>query len=127
MANPQPQQQSTAIANAIADVTAAAQHIVDDRINLLRLQARSDVRVFLGAATMTAAGIGAVIVAVGAGAAAVVWTLALWIPTGLALAIVSVASLVMGVVLTRRSRTRIPTRIDDPAALPEGVAEGGTA
>lgn len=121
MTNPQPQQSSVAIANAIADVTAAAQHIVDERIDLLRLQARNDVRVFLGAATMTAAGIGAVIIAVGAGAAAVVWTLALWIPTGLALAIVSVASLVIGVVLTRRSRKRIPTRLDDHrAALPEG-------
>lgn len=123
MASPQPQDQPTAIANAIADVTAAAQQIVEDRIDLLRLQARNDVRVFLGAATMTAAGIGAVFVAVGAGAAAVVWTLALWIPTGLALAIVAVASLVAGVVLTNRSRKRIPAKLADastPAALPEG-------
>jgi hypothetical protein len=62
-----------------------------------------------------------VVVAVGAGAAAVTWTIALWLPHGAALAIVSGASLLVGVLLTRRARKRIPGRLYEPPALAEGV------
>ena len=107
----------TAIADAIADVTTAAQHIVDERLDLLRLQVRNDARRFLGAAVTTSAGIGAVVVAIGMGAGAVVWTLALWMPTGFALAIVSVVSLLAGVLLTKRARNRLPPRLYDTPAI----------
>jgi hypothetical protein len=107
----------TAIADAIADVTTAAQHIVDERLDLLRLQVRNDARRFLGAAVATAAGIGSVVVGVAMAAGAVVWTLALWMPTGIALAVVSVVSLLAGVVLTKRARKRIPVRLYDTPAI----------
>jgi hypothetical protein len=56
-------------------------------------------------------------------AGAVAWTLALWIPTGLALAIVSITSLLSGVALTKRARKKIALRLHDTAALPEASPE----
>jgi hypothetical protein len=116
-----PASEKTAIADAVADVALAAQRIVDERIDLLRLDLRTDMRTVLGAAVVSAAGIGAVVIAVGAGAAALVWTIALWLPLGAALAIVCIACLGFGVLMTRRARARIPTRLDDAPALPRSA------
>jgi hypothetical protein len=113
--------QQTAIADAIADVTTAAQRILDERLDLLRLQVRDDIRTLLGAAVVSVAGVGAVLIAVVTGAAAVVWTIALWLPLGAALGIVAGASLACGALLTWRARKQIPGRLYEPPALGKGT------
>jgi hypothetical protein len=97
-----------AIADAVADVANAAQRIVEERVELLRLEVRNDMRRIIRASALGASGVVALGVAVGMAAGAVTWTLALWIPFGPALGITAVITGVVGVILSRMARTRLP-------------------
>jgi hypothetical protein len=97
-----------AIADAVADVANAAQRIVEERVELLRLEVRNDMRRILGASALGVSGVVALGVAVGMAAGAVVWTLAIWIPFGPALGITAVLIGVVGVILGRMARKRLP-------------------
>ena len=107
-----------AIAMAIADVASAAQRLVDGRLELLRLEAREDLRRTLAAIAYGGAALTTVSVAVVSAAATVAWTLALWIPAGAALAVVAAISGGAAIVLLRRSRARMPGPRVPLAALP---------
>jgi hypothetical protein len=97
-----------AIADAVADVAHSAQRIVEERIELLRLEVRKDMRRILQASALGASGVVALAVAVGMFAGAVTWTLALWMPFGAALGITAVLTAVVGVVFTTMARRRLP-------------------
>lgn len=97
-----------AIADAVADVAHSAQRIVEERIELLRLEVRSDMRRILRASALGASGVVALAVAVGMAAGSVTWTLALWMPFGAALGITAVLTAVMGIILSHMARSRLP-------------------
>jgi hypothetical protein len=116
-----------AIADAIADVAHSAQRIVEERIELFRLEVRKDMRHILQASALGVSGAVALAVAVGMAAGAVTWTLALWMPFGPALGITAVLTGVAGVVLSVMARSRLPggekaKEQDDKAALEEPAA-----
>lgn len=97
-----------AIADAVADVAHSAQRIVEERIELLRLEVRNDMRRIIRASALGASGVVALAVAVGMAAGSVTWTLALWMPFGAALGITAVLTAVMGIILSRMARSRLP-------------------
>jgi hypothetical protein len=97
-----------AIAEAIADVAHSAQRIVEERIELLRLEVRHDMRRLLRASALGASGVVALAVAMGMAAGSVTWTLALWVPFGAALGITAAVTAVAGVILGRMARMRLP-------------------
>ena len=107
-----------AIANAIADVAGAAQRLVDGRIELLRLEAREDMRRLLSAIAYGGAALMTVSVAVVTAAATIAYTLAVWLPIGAALGVVAAVSGGAAIVLIRRSRARLPGPRVRLAALP---------
>lgn len=111
-----------AIADAIADVAHSAQRIVEERIELLRLEVRKDMRHILQASALGVSGAVALAVAVGMAAGSITWTLALWMPFGAALGITAVLTAVAGVVLSVMARARLPggekaKKEDEEAAL----------
>lgn len=104
----QRQMAEPAIADAVADVAHSAQRIVEERVELLRLEVRNDMRRIFKASALGASGVVALAVAVGMAAGSVTWTLALWIPFGPALGITALVTAVAGIILTRMARTRLP-------------------
>lgn len=102
------QTQEPALADAVADVAHSAQRIVEERIELLRLEVRNDMRRILRASALGASGVVALAVAVGMAAGSVTWTLALWMPFGAALGITAVITAVIGIILSRMARSRLP-------------------
>lgn len=118
------QTREPAIADAVADVAHSAQRIVEERIELLRLEVKKDMRRILQASALGASGVVALAVAVGMAAGAVTWTLALWLPFGPALGITAVLTAVAGIILSRMARARLPggekaEEDDERAALAE--------
>lgn len=97
-----------AIADAVADVAHSAQRIVEERIELLRLEVRNDMRRIIRASALGASGVVALAVAVGMAAGSVTWTLALWMPFGAALGITAVVTAIVGIILSRMARSRLP-------------------
>jgi hypothetical protein len=97
-----------AIADAFADVANAAQRIVEERVELLRIEVRNEMRSILRASALGVSGVVALGVAVGMAAGAFTWTLAMWIPFGPALGITAVITGVVGVVLSRMARNGLP-------------------
>jgi len=102
------QTREPAIAEAVADVAHSAQRIVEERIALLRLEVRKDMRSILRASALGASGVVALAVAVGMAAGSITWTLAIWIPFGAALGITAVITAVVGIVLSQMARSRFP-------------------
>ena len=107
------QSREPALADAVADVAHSAQRIVEERIELLRLEVRKDMRRILQASALGVSGVVALAVAVGMAAGSVTWTLALWMPFGAALGITAVLTAVVGLVLSRMARSRLPGRGGD--------------
>ena len=97
-----------AIADAVADEAHSAQRIVEERIELLRLEVRNDMRRIIRASALGASGVVALAVAVGMAAGSVTWTLALWMPFGAALGITAVITAVIGIILSGMARSRLP-------------------
>jgi len=97
-----------AIAEAVADVAHSAQRIVEERIELLRLEVRKDIRGILQASALGVSGVVALAVAVGMAAGSLTWTLAIWMPFGAALGITAVVTAVVGIVLSSMARARLP-------------------
>lgn len=108
MAQPSQNSEPAAIADAIADVAHSAQRIVEERVELLRLEVRKDMRHILQASALGVSGAVALAVAVGMAAGSITWTLALWMPFGAALGITAVLTAVAGVVLSIMARARLP-------------------
>ncbi len=108
MAQPYQQREPAALADAVADVAQSAQRIVEERIELLRLEVKKDMRHILQASALGVSGVVALGVAVGMFAGAITWTLALWIPFGPALGITAVLTAVAGIVLSTMARARLP-------------------
>ena len=102
------QTREPALAEAVADVAHSAQRIVEERIELLRLEVRKDMRSILRASALGVSGVVALAVAVGMAAGSVTWTLALWMPFGAALGITAVVTAVVGLVLSHMARARLP-------------------
>jgi hypothetical protein len=113
-----------AIASAVADVAHSAQRIVEERIELLRLEVRKDMRRIIQASALGASGVVALAVAVGMAAGSVTWTLALWMPFGAALGITAIITAAVGIILSRMARSRLPGR-DDSAE--ESLAESSSS
>ena len=113
MAQPNQTGEPTALAEAVADVAHSARRIVEERIELLRLEVKKDMRRILQASAFGVSGAVALAVAVGMFAGAITWTLALWMPFGAALGITAVLTAVVGVVFTTMARRRLPGADED--------------
>lgn len=125
MAQPYQTGEPAALADAVADVAHSAQRIVEERIELLRLEVKKDMRHILQASALGVSGVVALGVAVGMFAGAITWTLALWIPFGPALGITAVLTAVAGAVLSTMARARLPggkKAKEEDAKLEEQVA-----
>lgn len=109
------QSREPALAEAVADVAHSAQRIVEERIELLRLEVRKDMRRILQASALGVSGVVALAVAVGMAAGSITWTLAIWLPFGAALGITAVLTAVVGLILSRMARSRLPGRGGDAA------------
>jgi len=114
-----------AIADAVADVAHSAQRIVEERIELLRLEVRNDMRRIIRASALGASGVVALAVAVGMAAGSVTWTLALWMPFGAALGITAVLTAVVGVILSSMARKRFPGAEEDAGTSQSGERQTG--
>jgi hypothetical protein len=109
------------IADAVADAAGAINQIVDDRIEIVRLEARHDVRRILWAVALGFSGLIVMTVGVVAGVAAIVWSLSVWVPVGASLGVIAVGSALAGARLTRVARARMPRPgIDDAIAARGG-------
>ena len=97
-----------ALADAVADVAHSAQRIVEERIELLRLEVRNDMRQIIRASALGVSGVVTLGVAVGMAAGSVIWTLALWMPFGAALGITAVLTAAVGIILSRMARSQLP-------------------
>lgn len=119
--------QEPALADAIADLAKSAQRIVEERVELFRIEVRNDLRSIIRASALGAGGVVAMGVAVGMAAGSLVWTLALWMPFGAALGITAVLTGTAGVILTRMARARLPhhekSDADKPQVLPAIIEE----
>lgn len=117
------------MADALAHVVSAAGRVLEDRLALLRLEARRSVEHGLRVGRLRAAMLAAWTCAVGLGMAAVIWGLSQVMSVGFALGAVAAASGVTGVgvglVARRIARERSPQREARPHAL--GPAMGSTA
>lgn len=121
--NQRQQTSEPAIADAVADVAQSAQRIVEERIELLRLEVRNDMRRIIRASALGASGVVALAVAVGMAAGSVTWTLALWMPFGAALGITAVLTAVVGIILSTMARKRLPGAEDDAGSSRSGEHE----
>jgi Putative Actinobacterial Holin-X, holin superfamily III len=105
------QRQQTAepvIADAVADVAHSAQRIIEERVELLRLEVRDDLLQIFKASALGASGVVALAVAVGMAAGSVTWNPGAVDPVRGGAGITALVTAVVGVILTRMARTRLP-------------------
>jgi hypothetical protein len=111
------------LADAVADVAHSAQRMVEEQIELLRLEVRKDMRGLLKASALGVSGVVALGVAVGMAAGAITWTLAIWMPFGPALGITAIITAIAGIVLGRMARSRLPGRASAEDSLAAGSSD----
>lgn len=113
---------TVALAEAVADVAAAARDVVLDRIDLIRLEARDDIRQLAIALVVAGVAVTALGLALLAGMGAMAWFLAAWLGPAGSLATCAILCLALGVGLGRVARAQLPAGAEDERNRPEPIA-----